>query len=468
MAKKLHEIPTMEDFLKGLEKIKSQQLEARESSKLGVYPFEGTDNQFSDYATGVVTPKGKHYLIDGEGELSFTGTLVQEKIKNIVLDACEVSHVDQLHEEDKEILKEIYHLTTVYDSQEKFQDDLYSIYGQTGDDYKWLNLNVLTRIADSGQEIVKDTFPPFSAAELLLESKNDFKIDYNEAVKYYNLNKELAMKENEKILSSREFKPEHPIALTVNQEMKEVKNLLEGQGLDPSKNPEVSALLEQHFSKIEKLITDFSVKIEKSSHEDIPQLEENMIGKLNKIFMELKDGLKQLFVDMKDNVRSGIENKVNDVKINIHNTVAEKVQNVNDKIKNLTESLDKKYQIIEKEPEKIEKEPVGDFQVTQPISQVQKASNEVKLDKKTEGANLKASEESQSLAVIIPKVGELEKQNKQLNKENEGLKTFVNVVKSKHPDVYQSIYNTMKGVQQGEPKQEQSEIKTKEKDEIEL
>ena len=401
MAKKLHEIPTMEDFLKGLEKIKSQQLEARESSKLGVYPFEGTNNQFSHYATGVITPKGKHYLIDAEGDLSFTGT-------------------KYLTYEDKE------------------------------------------------------AFPPFSAAELLLESKNDFKIDYTEAVKYYNLNKELAMKENENILSSKEFKPEHPIALTVNQEIKEVKNMLEEQGLDPSKNPEVSALLDQHFSKLEKLLTDFSEKIEKASHEDIPQLEENMKGKLNKIFTDLKDGLKQLFVDMKDKVRSGIENKVNDVKINIHNAVAEKVQNVNDKIKNFTASLDKRYQIIEKEPEKLQKEPVerssqeDKLQVASALSQVQKAFDEVKVDAKTEAAKIKAPEVSQSLADMSPKVGELENQNNQLKKENDGLRMFVNVVKSKHPEVYQSIYNTMKGVQQNEPKQEQNEIKTKVKEEMEL
>ncbi|MGG4506334.1 hypothetical protein ABEW77_10830 [Heyndrickxia sporothermodurans] len=381
MGKKLHEIPSMEDFLKGLEKIKSQQLEARESSKFGRYPFEGTDNQFSHYSTGVVTPKGKHYLIDSEGDLSFTG------VKYLAYEG-------------------------------------------------------------------KEAFPPFSAAELLLESKNDFKIDYAEAVKYYNLNKELAIKENENILSSKEFKPDHPIALTVNQEMKEVKNMLEEQGLDPSKNPEVSALLDHHFSKLEKLLSDFSEKIEKASHEDIPQLEENMKGKLNKIFTDLKDGLKQLFVDMKDNVRSGIEIKVNDVKINIHNAVAEKVQNVNDKIKNLSASLDKKYQIIEKEPE------------ASALSQVQKAFDEVKEAAKIEAAKIKAGEVSQSLADMSPIVGNLENQNKQLKKENDGLKTFVNVVKSKHPEVYQSIYNTMKGVQI-EPKQEQNEIKTKVK-ELEL
>lgn len=400
MGKKLHEIPSMEDFLKGLEKIKSQQLEARESSKFGRYPFEGTDNQFSHYPTGVVTPKGKHYLIDSEGDLSFTGT-------------------KYLAYEDKE------------------------------------------------------AFPPFSAAELLLESKNDFKIDYAEAFKYYNLNKELAIKENENILSSKEFKPEHPIALTVNQEIKEVKHMIEEQGLDPSKNPEVSALLDQHFSKLEKLLADFSEKIEKASHEDIPQLEENMKGKLNKIFTDLKDGLKQLFVDMKDKVRSGIEDKVNDVKVNIHNAVAEKVQNVNDKIKNLTASIDKKYQIIEKGTEKLQKDPIerpsqeNELQVASALSRVQKAFDEVKDAAKTEAAKIKATEVSQSLADMSPFVGKLENQNKQLKKENDGLKTFVNVVKTKHPEVYQSIYNTMKGVQ-SEPKQEQNEVKTKVKEEVEL
>ncbi|WP_368298872.1 hypothetical protein [Cytobacillus firmus] len=401
MGKRLHEIPSMEDFLKGLEKIKSQQLEARESSKFDRYPFEGTDNQFSHYSTGVITPKGKHYLIDSEGDLSFTGT-------------------KYLTYEDKE------------------------------------------------------AFPPFSAAELLLESKNDFKIDYAEAVKYYNLNKELAIKENENILSSKEFKPEHPIAYTVNQEMKEVNNMLVEQGLDPSKNPEVSALLDQHFSKLEKLLADFSEKVEKASREDIPQLEESMKGKLNKLFADLKDGLKQLFVDMKDKVQSGIENKVNDVKINIHNAVAEKVQTVNDKIKNLTATLDKKYQVIEKEPEKLQKEPLWrlnqeDKQQEAPaLPQVQKAFDEVKRVAKTEAAKIKAPEVSQSLADMSPHVGELENQNKHLKKENDGLKTFVNVVKSKHPEVYQSIYNTMKGVQQDESKQEKTEIKAKVKEEVEL
>lgn len=369
MGKKLHEIPSMEDFLKGLEKIKSQQLEVRESSKFGRYPFEGTDNQFGHYPTGIITPKGKHYLIDSEGDLSFTGT---------------------------------EHLTY----------------------------------------LEKESFPPFSAAELLLESKDDFKIDYTKAFEYYNHNKELAIKENENILSSKEFKPEHPIALTVNQEMKEVTNLLEEKGLDPSNNPEVSALLNQHFSKLEKLLTDFSEKIEKVPSKDIPQLEENIRSKLNQIFTDLKDGIKQMFVDLKDKVKTGIEDRVNDVKINIHNAVAEKVQNVNNKIKNLTDSLDKKYQFIEKE------------QVAPAISQVQKASDGVENIVQTKV-------KSQSLADISPKVGDLEKQNNQLKKENDGLKTFVKMVKTHHPEVFQSLFNTMKDVQQSEQKEAVPELKEK-------
>lgn len=396
----MYEIPSINDFLKGLEKIRDQQLEVRETSKHGVYPFEGTDNHYSSFITGIITPKGKHYLIDSEGNLSFTET-------------------------------------------------------------KYLNYEG------------KEAFPPFSAAELLLESKNDFKIDFAEAVKYYNHNKELAMKENEHILSSKEFKAD-PIALTVNQEIKDVKNMLGEQGVDPSNNPEVSDLLNHHFSKLEKLLTEYTEKIEKSSHEDLPQLEENMKGKLNKVFTDLKEGLKQILVDMKDKALSGIENKVNDVKVNIHNAVAEKVQGVNDKIKNLSVSLDEKYQVHEKGNVKLQKPYIerltqgDDLQKVPNLSQVQKVSEDVEKDMEIK-AKVEVPEVSQSLAKQNPPITvELQSQIKQLKKENDGLKTFVNLVKSQNPEVFQSIYNTMKDVQQKESTQVQSEIKTKVKEDVEL
>lgn len=402
MAKKLHEIPTMQDFIKGLEKIRSQQLEARETSRFNKYPFEGTDNQYSHFPTGVVTPKGKHYLIDGNGELSFTGTKY-----------------------------------LAYENQE--------------------------------------AFPPFSAAELLLESKNDFKIDYAEAVKYYNLNKELAMKENENILSSKEFNPDHSITFAVNQEIREIKTMLEDHEKDFSKKPEVSTLLDEHFSKIEKLLVEFTDKLENASQKELPQLEENLKGKLSKIFTDLKDGLKQLLIDFKDQVRSGVENKVNDVKINIHNAFAEKVQGVNNKIKNFTSLLDEKYQVIEKtipkefpenrNSQNLEKqEPLlqdsSRKEEVSALTNVQKAFDDVQDIAKVQAKELPKQVEN-------PAFGELKEQNIKLQKENAGLKTFVNVVKSKHPEVYQSIYNTMKGVQQNEQKQTEIEVKPKVK-ELEL
>lgn len=363
-------LPTYENFIKGLEAIRDEQLTIKESSKYGVYPHTNENGEVNVFGTGVITPKDQHYLINGDGSLSFT------------------QMVHSLYED-------------------------------------------------------KEVYPPFSCAEFLLESRDDFAIDYNKANEYYNLNKNLVMKENENILSSREFKPDHAIALTVNQELKEVKVLLEEQGQYPSKNPEVSALLDQHFSKIEKLLADFSEKIEKASREDLPQLEENLKGKLGKIFTDLKDGLKQLFVDMKDQVRSGIENKVNDVKVNIHNSVAEKVQGVNNIIKKLTTSLDEKYQIIDKEV----------------LKQEAKVQDAPAAENATEAPNQEQTGTSE--------YGQLEKENKELKKANAGLKTFVNVVKSHHPEVYQAIYNTMKGVQQGEQKQIQTEIKPNVK-EVEL
>ncbi|MCM3113652.1 hypothetical protein [Lederbergia lenta] len=446
----------MEDFLKGLEKIKSQQLEARESSKFGVYPFEGTDNHFSHYSTGIITPKDKHYLIDSEGDLSFTGT-------------------------------------------------------------KFLKYEE------------KEAFPPFSAAELLLESKNDFDINYNEAVKYYNLNKDLAMKENENILSSKEYQPDHPITFKVNQEMNEIKTMMEEQGQDPSTNDEVSNLLDQHFSKIEKLLKEFSEKVDKASQDELPKLEENLTGKLNKIFADLKDGLKQLFVDMKDQVRSGIENKANDVKVNIHNAIAQKVQGVNDKIKNLTTSIDEKYQIIDKKAEKTQEDPtlVKTQKATEEIQKKEKNTQELPVVETDENAPEEVINRQGEPTIVVTQVASeelqrtdekgqetpkeiinkdikdqvsppiekskefqnkdqkvqevpvaervqentglvaLKNENNKLNKEVAGFKTFVKVLRSDHPEVFNAIYNTMKNVQQGEQKQEQTEVKLKEK-EVEL
>ncbi|MGG3662996.1 hypothetical protein [Bacillus gobiensis] len=242
--------------------------------------------------------------------------------------------------------------------------------------------------------------------------------------------------EKENILSLKEFKPDHPISLTVNQ-IKEVETMLEEQGLDPSKNVEVSALLDQHFLKVEKLLADFHEKLEKGSHEDLPQMEESLKGKLNRVFTDLKDGLKQLFVDMKDQVRSGIENKVNDVKLNIHNAVAEKVQGVNSKIKNLTTTLDEKYQVIEKNPEK---EPV----------------QEAKKQEVPELQNRETSPEEPS---------EMMREIEKLKQQNKGLKTFVEVVKTQHPAVFKEVRNTMNNaVSQSESQAVQSEVKSKVKE----
>ncbi|WP_110925952.1 hypothetical protein [Bacillus massiliglaciei] len=498
MSKKLHDIPSMDAFMKGLEKIREQQLEARETGKMNVYPFEGNNGQYSEYQTGIITPKDQHYLISAEGDISFTGT---------------------------EILS---------------------------------------------YEGGKDAFPPFSCAEMLLESKDDFKIDYQKAAEYYSLNKELAIKENEQILSSKEFKPEHPITLTVNQGMQDVTEMLEKQGVNPSGNEEVTALLDKHFSKIEKLLSDFTENVEKSSFEKVPELEKSLKEKLNKIFSDLKMGLKQLFVDMKDQVQSGIENKIENIQTNIHNAVASRVQNVNDKIKNFTNAVDQKFQVIDrpktdskelevnfskeseipmkvvtleqpKKEEQQKKESVQDVQKEEikklllpyaeelrekygDIGEASINSNDDKnfnitfskenplgpqsfyrlkanmetgkvefyhsfpdsrnenwfqnvetlevtsLDKLRSRELENISPQQDELTVEKPdsSLSELKKEINHLKKENEGLKTFVNVIKSKNPEVFKEIINTMKGVDKEELNHDTPVVKEKVVEEIQL
>lgn len=236
--------------------------------------------------------------------------------------------------------------------------------------------------------------PPFSGIERLVESKNDFKIDFDEASTFYNDAKELAMKENENILSSREFSPDKLIERMVDQEMKDVTSLLEKQGQGSSNNPEVSALLDNHFERVEKLLKDFSGIAEQTKTKDLPELKENLKVKLSNVFDELKTALKKMFVDMKDRTQTRIENKVKDVKFTIHNSISEKVQSVNDKLKNVSESLDVRFQIKDK--------------------------------------NLSLNEEK--VKVQLPN----------LNQKEQGAEALIKVMKALEPDAFKRVQNTLK------------------------
>jgi hypothetical protein len=206
----------------------------------------------------------------------------------------------------------------------------------------------------------KKEFPPFSAAEMMLDTKNDFNIDYAKAAEFYTRNKELAIKENENILASREYKPDHPLITMVKQEINEVQEMLQGQDAATVGSPAVSALMDLQLDRVNKLLEEYSEQLEKTPAKDVPQLEFNFRQRLSQVFADLKNGLKQLFVDVKDQAKTGVENKINGVKtgiqntvtgvkIDIHNSIASRVQNVNNKIKHFTDALDVRYQIIDKE-----------------------------------------------------------------------------------------------------------------------
>lgn len=153
-----------------------------------------------------------------------------------------------------------------------------------------------------------------------------------------------------------EKKITHPVVDTVHQGVQEIKAVLEKQRYLSEKEPAIAALLEQQFLRMEKLLTEFTEKLEKASLNDIPTLEMNLVGRLKKVFTNLTDGLKQIMLDTKEQVRSGIENKVHDIKLDIHNTVASKVQRINDKIKGFTDTLDRKYSIIIEKTGSMEKD----------------------------------------------------------------------------------------------------------------
>ncbi|MFF8589813.1 hypothetical protein ACF07O_34605, partial [Streptomyces althioticus] len=170
----------------------------------------------------------------------------------------------------------------------------------------------------------------------------------------------------------------HPVIDVVNQGAEELKAVLEQKGLSPEE-PAISAILDKHFLKMEKLLTEFTEKMEKAPLKEIPQLEMNIVGKLKKVFTDLTEGLKQIVADTKEQVRDGIENKVNDFKIDIHNKIASKVQGINDNIKKFADTLDAKYSIIEMtgKIEEIQgKEKLGNIEHSQPEESEFKYSKE--------------------------------------------------------------------------------------------
>lgn len=507
MAKKLYEIPSMNDFLKGLEKIRDEQLQARERMKIGAKPFPDYTGGTDHYSTGIVTPQGKHYQINNNGDLGFA-------------EKTFLSYLDN------------------------------------------------------------ESYPPFSAAELLLESKEDFKIDYFKAAEFYMHNKDLAMKENENTLSSKEYQPEHPVAVTIKEELKEVQTLLEDHEPDTLNKAEVTALLDQHLVKVEELLVEFSNNVKNASPKELPQLEEKLKDKITRIFSDLKDNLKQLLVNMKDQARSGIENKVNDVKTgienkindvktDIHNAIASRVQAVNAKIKDVTAALDDKYQVIEKhqkgntqdqnetselhsdksdvtsfsklEAEALIKSYVEDLKPFYGIEVAAETTtvndeNEISIqffspnggesfdvsaslntgegklqhsflldwkeddgyrngiktleqfnlkelsNPQREGGLEKAKEAPENGQINLSEVNDSEVEKKGLDgaqmnsvkggnltsdlaKQNDGLKLFASMVKQKHPAVYESIYNELKGVQPDQTKDQPVVKKQKVKEE---
>ncbi|MED4041035.1 hypothetical protein [Niallia taxi] len=365
-----------------------------------------------------------------------------------------------------------------------------------------------------------------------------------------------------------EKKITHPVVDTVHQGVQEIKDVLEKQRYSSEKEPAIAALLDQQFLRMEKLLTEFTEKLEKASLNDIPTLEMNLVGRLKKVFTNLTDGLKQIMLDTKEQVRSGIENKVHDIKLDIHNTVASKVQRINDKIKGFTDTLDRKYSIIEKtgsmekdsnevskkEPDyRYSKESVKqvlfpyieelngkrDYIPSTVVEEYEKGGNlilELKehqhsdnhhaltvdlhtgdgvleyhfLDSRNENwfGNSKVVDRFHMEDLIIREMEQtttpiktkerfetyiktqdspalkkapevvpdsLKRGNevptdalmKQLKKQNDGLKTFVNIVKNKHPEVYQSIYNELKNsLQQG--KTDAPKVEGKQKKELQL
>lgn len=341
------------------------------------------------------------------------------------------------------------------DKAEKLEQFIKEASPQEYERYKGLmkKLDEISISQDSHYQIGKDgelTYPqnsnaPFSKVESLLEIGNGFSIDYNAAAEYYKQHKSLAINELNKSYDREEYQPTNPLSEVVKEKTSEVKSILSNEKMNLS-SEQINEVLDDHLSKIENILNDFTQKINNAPKKDINQLQKDLREKVTQAFKELINTLERTFNGIKDQTKEKVNEKVHDIKTEAHNAVSVRMQRVNDKIKNISNVIDEKFNVnkqnlgqeVEKESKEVSKDQKEHTESSVESNKTDNHSINSKNDEKNESISEKKQQEL---------AGTKEPDNldvAQLNKENKGLKTFVNIVKNDHKKVYDNVLDTLK------------------------
>ncbi|GGB41487.1 hypothetical protein GCM10011409_18760 [Lentibacillus populi] len=97
----------------------------------------------------------------------FDPYLAKEEIEEYIFDWCDISHVDQLSEEDNELYEELIGATQNWDLQDHFEKAVFSIYENTS--VGWFDGEAASCISDCGKRLPRSLIAYWVGLQMVIE-----------------------------------------------------------------------------------------------------------------------------------------------------------------------------------------------------------------------------------------------------------------------------------------------------------
>ncbi|WP_039076282.1 hypothetical protein [Bacillus sp. MSP13] len=202
------------------------------------------------------------------------------------------------------------------------------------------------------------------------------------------------------------------------------QQLLTEKGLgNLNQQPDVFENIEKRFAEIERMLKSIEVSIQGSGKNEINVKEE---------FEKILEQLKELVTKYVDQLKSSLEGKVDHIKAEANHLIASKVQNVNQKIKDLSETIDKTFPLK------------SDQQATKELAKAQSLDKTKDISEKNNTEQRPGEKKGKYHHSEVQPVSKIEK-------ENEGLKTFLKAFKERYPNEFNNVLDSMnQAIQSGD------------------
>ncbi|GAA0347564.1 hypothetical protein GCM10008931_43570 [Oceanobacillus oncorhynchi subsp. oncorhynchi] len=97
----------------------------------------------------------------------FDSKLAQREIEDFIFDICNVEHIDQLHEEDRNLLEEILIAATEWNLCEHFEMAVFSIYESSS--VEWFDGDAASHISNCGKRLSKSIIAYWVGLQMVAE-----------------------------------------------------------------------------------------------------------------------------------------------------------------------------------------------------------------------------------------------------------------------------------------------------------